>query len=626
MGAMLLRWLPVREGWDELLRSVKDLPAGDAAARLRELAESRLEFSQVVRLDRTAQKLIARDGGLGGFEKVKLAVLGSSTTAHLIAGIRVAGLRRGLQLDVFEAEYGSYQQELMEPSSRLHAFYPEVILLALDARHLAGGRGASVEGAIELMRDCWSRAKSAFHCQVLQQTVLPVFPNLLGNNEERMTASPAAVVAGINERLRETAAAAGVDLLAVDRVAAVDGIAQWHDAGLWLHAKQEVHPRVAEMYGEQVARLIAAGRGKSKKCLVLDLDNTLWGGVVGDDGVEGIVLGQGSALGEAFVEFQRYARGLSERGVLLAVCSKNDEANAMEPFVRHPEMVLKSADIACFVANWTDKAANLREIARRLNIGLDALVFVDDNPVERALIRRELPMVAVPEMPLEAAEFAAVLSAAGYFEGLCTTEEDRARGEMYQANAERESLRETTTDMASYLESLRMRMIAGPVDEMSLARVTQLINKTNQFNLTTVRLSEAEVCAAMRDPKFVTLQVRLEDRFGDNGIIAVLLARVNGADAVIEEWLMSCRVLGRRVEEACLNVLTEACAAHGVKRLVGVYRPTEKNSMVREMYAGLGFVRVSGDASGETTWELALGGFEARVVPIQVEVLREALV
>jgi len=624
---MHLEWLPTREDWDGLLQLVKELPAREAAARLGELSNCRMEFSQGLRLDKTAQRVREQSGGaLAGFEAVRLAVLGSATTGHLVAGIRVAGLRRGLDIEVYEADYGTYRQELVDAGSGLHGFRPQVVLLGLDARHLAGGMDATAESAVAMMEDCWRQAKAEFGCQVLQQTVLPVFPNLLGNNEERMVGSPAAVVAGINERLRPAAEAAGVELLAIDRFAAVDGIANWYDAGMWHHSKHEVHPRAAEMYGEQVARLIAAGRGRSKKCLVLDLDNTLWGGVVGDEGVEGIVLGQGSGQGEAFQEFQRYAKGLSERGVVLAVCSKNDEANAREPFERHPEMLLRVGDIACFVANWRDKAANLREIAETLNLGLDSLVFVDDNPVERELIRRELPMVAVPEMPEDPAGFAAMLSAAGYFEGLRTTEEDRSRCGMYKANADREQARETATDMGSYLESLRMRMTVAPFDDLSLARVTQLINKTNQFNLTTVRLTEAEVCGAMRDPKFVTLQVRLVDRFGDNGVIAVMMARVNGAEVVIEQWLMSCRVLGRRVEEACLNTLVEACEARGVRRLVGLYKPTEKNGMVREMYAGLGFERVSAVEGGESRWELKLDGFEARVVPIEVDVVREALV
>jgi FkbH-like protein len=632
-----LSWLPQREDWDERLRLLKTEPAESAAGLLRELADARMDFAQLARLDRVARKLFAEEK-LTGFLKVRLAVLASSTTAHLLAGIRVAGLRRGLEIEVYATDYAAYRQELMDTSSALHSFAPEVVLFAFDARHVAAGEGA--DGAVEMMRACWRQAKAAFNCQVLQQTVLPVFPALVGNNEERLATSPATIVAACNESLRAVAEEEGVDMLALDRFAAHEGLAFWHDAGLWLHAKQEVHPRAAELYGEQAARVIAAGLGRSKKCLVLDLDNTLWGGVVGDDGVEGVVLGQGSAAGEAFVEFQRYAKQLSERGVLLAVCSKNDEANAREVFARHPEMVLKAADIAYFVANWSDKATNLRAIAERLNIGLDALVFVDDNPGERELVRRELPMVAVPEMPEDPAEFAGTIAAAGYFEALRLTEEDHARGKMYRAEAERAELLEAVggaepgsagTDMEGYLRSLRMELTIAPVDEMSLVRATQLLNKTNQFNLTTVRHCEAEVRTMMREPGVIALQARLRDRFGDNGIIAVMILRVQGGAATVEEWVMSCRVLGRRVEEACLQSMVDACRARGVKRLTGIYRPTAKNAMVGGLYPRLGFGEEAGEASADCArWSLTLAMHEPHAVPMVVHVdvhdLREALV
>jgi FkbH-like protein len=623
-----LNWLPARDGWDETLQFAKRLhvvrDGAELAAALRELATSRMEFAQMGKLDRTLQRVLAASGGgLPGLEPVRLAILGSATTSHLPSAIRVAGLRRGLAIEIYEAPYGMYWQQLMDPDSGLHPFRPQVVLLALDARHLAAAEESTPAAALDLMRACWQRAKERFACTVLQQTVLPVFPDLMGNNEARLPHSASAIVAKINEMLRPASLQEGVELLALDRFAAVEGLDAWYEAAMWHRSKHEVHPRATSMYGDQVARLVAAARGRSAKCLVLDLDNTLWGGVIGDDGLEGIVLGQGSGTGEAFADFQRYAKGLSERGVILAVCSKNNEKNALEPFDRHPEMVLKRNDIACFVANWTDKAANLRCIAKTLNLALDALVFIDDNPGERALIRRELPMVQVPELPDDPALYVQTIAAAGYFEGLRVTDDDRARSQLYQANAERERLKERVTDMESYLESLRMTLSAQPFDAVSLARVTQLINKTNQFNLTTERLTEAEVAERMADPGRVTLQVRLTDRFGDNGIIAVLIARVSGADAFIETWLMSCRVLGRRVEEACLNVLAERCRRAGARRLIGFYRPTGKNDMVREMYRELGFEALAEAEPGACRWLLELNGYTPRPVPMQVESLFE---
>jgi FkbH-like protein len=621
---MQFNWLPMREDFDESLREVKTLPAADAAHRLRDLATTRLDLTQNAKLDRAFLNALKSHRSLPGLEPLRLAILGSATTSHLPPGIRVAGLRRGLAIEIYEAPYGMYYQELNGPDSALHTFNPQAILLTLDARHLAAA-GSTADAALELLQSCWRKARSTFHCQVIQQTLMPVLPELMGSNEDRMPSSPAAVLNEINRRLPALAADESVDLLALDRVVIDDGLIFWHDPALWHRSKHEVHPRAAALYGEHLARLLAAARGRSAKCLVLDLDNTLWSGVIGDDGLEGIVLGQGSEVGEAHAELQRYALSLTERGIILAVCSKNDEANALAPFTSHPEMILKREHIACFVANWTDKATNLRSIARQLNIGLDALVFVDDNPAERAIIRQELPLVHVPELPDEPSAFVTTLAAAGYFEALRLTGDDRARAGQYQANAERERLKDSATDMDSYLRSLRMTLTAGPFDAMNLQRITQLINKTNQFNLMTERLSEAEVLARMNDPRWLTLYARLTDRFGDNGLIALLMARLEGADAIIETFLMSCRVLGRGVEQACLNLLATSAQSHGAKRLIGQYRPTEKNSMVRDLYPNLGFTLLA-ETEGPTRFSFDLRDFTARPIFMEINLLNEAMI
>ena len=468
---------------------------------------------------------------------------------------------------------------------------------------------------------CWSLARQAWSCEVIQQTALPRFPRLMGNNEQRLPVSPAHLVTQLNQEMRKCAQDTGVSLLSLDAWAAETGIAEWFDPALWYTAKQEVHPRAAVLYGDQLGRLLAALRGRSAKCLVLDLDNTLWGGVVGDDGVEGLVLGQGSPAGEAFLALQQYALQLAQRGVLLAVCSKNDHANAVAPFETHPEMVLRRKDIACFVANWQDKATNLRTIAETLQIGLDALVFVDDNPAERQVIRRELPMVAVPELPEEPEGYVGCLAAAGYFEAVTLTAEDRQRTELYRANAERESLRATATDLAGYLRALHMELVWSRFDELGLKRIVQLINKTNQFNLTTRRYTEAEVRAVMDDPAALTLQLRLTDVHGDNGMIGVVIARPAHAEhdtLALDTWLMSCRVLGRGVEAATLNVIAACAREMGYRRIIGRYAPTAKNGMVREHYSRLGFSQVGEEKDGSTTWVLALENFTEQDAPMRM--------
>jgi FkbH-like protein len=612
-----LDWLPEQVDWQQGLDEAKSLGLAEALQRYRLLATSRMDFARTVKLDRAVRQHIERAGlpnaGLAAFRSVRLALLGSSTLTHLVPGIRVAGLRRNLLIEIYEAPYGTYRQELADTSSGLHGFAPAVVLLSLDARHVAGMGDAA---ALETMRVCWRMAKAAFPCTVIQQAVMPMLAPMLGNQEHRLVGSPASVIETVNAELRGAADAESVVVLALDVFAREDGMRRWHDAGLWHRAKQEVHPAMSPMYGEQVARVCAALVGQTAKCLVLDLDHTVWGGGIGDDGLEGIVLGQGSATGEAYVEFQRYAKGLMERGVILAVCSKNDEANALLPFEQHPEMVLRRGDIACFVANWEDKATNLRRIARTLNIGLDALVFVDDNPAERGLVRRELPMVAVPEMPEDPVEFVRVLAGAGYFEGLNVTGEDRERAELYAANARRAAATDTATDLQSYLAGLRMELLWRPFDAAGRGRITQLINKTNQFNLTTKRCVEAEIERLTARVDVLAMQFRLKDVYGDNGMIAVVAGEIAGADLSIEMWLMSCRVLGRQVEDATMNVIVEQARRRGVRQIFGRYVPTAKNGMVLAHYQRMGFELVETAAEGGTVWVLEVERYRVRATQI----------
>ncbi len=347
--------------------------------------------------------------------------------------------------------------------------------------------------------------------------------------------------------------------------------------------------------------------GLTKKCLVLDLDNTLWGGVIGDDGLGGIRLGQGDGEGEAFLAFQRYAKALKQRGILLAVCSKNSEHVAKEVFEKHPEMVLRLDDISCFMANWNDKAANLREIARTLNIGLNSLVFADDNPVERSLVRQLAPEVVVPELPVDPADYIQAIAQHRYFQITSLGREDLQRAEYYRTNAHREELLSGSENVEDFLKSLAMVARIAPVDDVSLERTAQLINKSNQFNLTTRRRTAAEVMALAVDPEWFTCTVSLRDRFGDNGLISVLLAKREADSLVIDTWLMSCRVLKRGVERLLHNYLCRWARRHGLHRIRGEYLATVKNGLVKDHYAGLGFSRVD-DSPGRTVWEFVIAG------------------
>ena len=622
-----LHWLPTFANWKERLKAfpTEPEPAWDAAVGL---ANSNINFVQTNALDEALRRVVTAPPAQAAARSVRLAMLGSATLRHLQPAIRVAGLRRGMFIDIYENEYGQYLQELSDKESALHEFKPNCILVSLDAYHLTAGvhaaldktgrdrEFADVKGRI---RALWRLTKESFRGPVIHQTALPVQLPLLGQNEHRLPGSRAGFIARLNADLRVMADEEGVELLAVDVQAACDGIDAWHSPALWHRSKQEIVVAAAPLYGDLLARLIAAKQGYGYKCAVLDLDNTLWGGVVGDDGVDGIVIGQGTALGEAYVQFQDYCRELSRRGVILAVCSKNDEANALEPFESHPDMVLKRNDISCFVANWSDKAANIRTIAQKLNIGLDSLVFVDDNPFERNLVRKELPMVAVPEVDDDPANYARAIAAAGYFEGLFVTDEDRERTDQYRGNAQRDALKESATDLSSFLRELDMRLFWGEFDKLNMQRIVQLIARSNQFNLTTRRYTEADVLGVIGDPAAFGLHLRLVDRFGDNGIIAIIIGRLrDNADLDIDTWLMSCRVLGRQVEPTTLNLIAERARELGARRLIGEYIPTKKNGMVKEHYAKLGFATLqSADPAGSRS-ALDLASFKPIETFIQV--------
>jgi FkbH-like protein len=399
-------------------------------------------------------------------------------------------------------------------------------------------------------------------------------------------------------------APAAVTIHDVDHLAALSGRWRWSDDRFYHQAKLPCSPESLVDYAHSLASLILANLGAVKKCLVLDLDNTLWGGVIGDDGIGGIRLGQGDAEGEAFAAFQKYVKSLAERGIILAVCSKNDEAIAREVFEKHSEMVLRLEDISCFMANWNDKAANLIRISEQLNIGLNSLVFFDDNPAERSIVRRLLPEVAVPEVPDNSAYYIEALDRHRFFEALTISEEDLKRTEFYKAEVRRDALQSAAIDLDAFLRSLDMVARIEAINPATIERTAQLINRSNQFNLTTRRYSVADMIKLHADPNWITRTVSLRDRFGDNGLISVLLARIDADALIIDTWLMSCRVLKRGVERMLLNHIVAAARERGLLRVVGEYIPTAKNDLVRNHYRELGFAEIRGALPGNKYWEL----------------------
>jgi FkbH-like protein len=435
-----------------------------------------------------------------------------------------------------------------------------------------GAADAAVNAEVERFRGLWAALAARCRARVVQHTVAIPPDVALGHLAARLPTSRLAMRRRFNAALGR---AAGDTVAVVDceRLAAAAGAEAWFDARYWHRAKQAVSLGCVPMLARHTGAVIGGLLGRGRKCLVLDLDNTLWGGVLGEDGLTGITLGAGP-VGEAFTAFQDYIGELRDRGIILTVCSKNNRADVLEAFAHHPDMRLRTDDIAVLSAGWDDKPTQIRDIAESLSIGLDALVFVDDNPAERALVRRMLPDVDVLELPADPHNYIRALASYPYFETGAITAADRDRTAQYQARAQAAELRRDAGDLDSFLRDLDMTATVVPLDELTIPRVTQLINKTNQFNLTGRRRGEPEVRTLAADPDILTICVRLTDRFGDHGLVGVLAARISGPIADIDTWLLSCRVIGRTLEEEMLGLLVETAGQRGACSYIPTTLPT----------------------------------------------------
>lgn len=623
-----LRWLPPAPAdFSTQCRALAN-NTGPLGRELIRLAAHALDENQLNRLARALGNARAAGADLAPLAPFKLGIIGNATTHFLVPVLVATAARHGLLLECVEAEYGQFMQAALDADSTIHRAGCDAVLVAVDQRGLplapapgnAEAAAQSVAASLEQLRAVRDGIRRHSKAVCILQTVPRPVEALFGSFDSALPGTPRRMTDELNRALVENLVGSQDLLLDVAHLAETVGLSRFHDAKLWNLAKLPFSSTVLPLYADHVCRLLAALRGKSKKCLVLDLDNTVWGGVIGDDGLEGILIGQGDATGEAHLDVQRTALSLRQRGVVLAVSSKNNDDVARKPFAEHPEMLLREDHIAVFQANWQDKASNLRAIASELSLGLDSLVFLDDNPAERELVRRLTPEVAVPELPPDPALYARTLLAAGYFEAITFSEEDRKRAALYQDNARRVALQKQAGDLDAYLSSLQMRMTVQPFDATGRARIAQLINKSNQFNLTTRRYTEPEVAELERDPTAFTLQIRLTDTFGDNGMISVLICREDGDAWLIDTWLMSCRVLGRKVEQAVLSELVDHARARGVRRLVGEYLPTEKNKLVEDHYEKLGFSLLERGDDGRSRWQLVISESRApSSLPMQIE-------
>ena len=557
------------------------------------------------------KQYLTRD--FSGLPPCRLALLGDSATQFLAKAIKAHGYTEKFNFEIYEADFDQLNSQILDPASELYHFKPEFIVLYLSVEKLLErfsdtaleARTQFGTGVVAEIRNWWETIGRHSSAKIIHLNFVEINDGVFGHFAAKVSASFPFQLKKINFELMQLAQVQKPVFLAdVAGLASLAGYANTHDPRLYATAKVAFALDFLPSVAQAVTDIVKAVSGSLRKCLVLDLDNTLWGGVIGDDGMENIQIGD-LGMGHAYDHLQRWARELQRRGIILAVCSKNNEDTAKQPFREHPDMILRLEDIAVFVANWDNKVDNLKLIQSTLNIGFDSMVFLDDNPFERNLVREHLPALTVPELPDDPALYVPYLSTLNLFETASFSEEDLQRTRQYQAEAERNDFQKSFTSIDDYLQSLAMVSEVKPFDDFSVPRVAQLTQRSNQFNLRTIRYTAADIDRLRQSADYSTLSFQLADKFGDHGLIGlVILKQLDDATAFIDTWIMSCRVLKRGMEEFIVNQMVRHLRQRGLKRLVGEYLPTPKNSLVKNLYPEMGFA----DCSGR--WELDLEKFE----------------
>ncbi len=567
---------------------------------------------------------------LAGLPSLRMALMGDTATQLLATAIKGIGVEHGYRIDLFEADYNQVERQFMNPSSELHEFDADIIVL-FQSTHKLGEHHALMpiskqnslaEERLSFITSICENpafAKKKIICLNYPEIEDAVFGSYANKVESSLTYQVRKLnfelmnlsqhhpnlfvcdIAGLQNKLGRDMMFAPNVYVSTEMVLSVDAL-----------------PYVAS----RVMDIVCAFKGQIKKCLILDLDNTLWGGVIGDDGLEGIQLGHGLGIGKAFTEFQMWIKKLKQRGIIICVASKNDEQIAKEPFLRHPDMVLELDDIAVFQVNWETKVDNIRTIQGILNIGFDSMVFLDDNPFERSIVREHIKGITVPDLPEDPAEYLEYLYSLNLFETASHSHEDNDRTKLYKVEAKRASLIKTFSNEADFLKSLNMISDVSGFNKFNTPRVAQLTQRSNQFNLRTVRYTEADIAAMAGNPDVINLCFTLEDRFGDNGLIAVVIMKKQDEKTLfVDTWLMSCRVLKRGMEDFTLNTMVEYAKAAGYKRIVGEYLPTAKNRMVELHYPNMGFKKV--ESMGSALYELYVESYPSRECYIKTKTIIE---
>lgn len=541
----------------------------------------------------------------------RIAILGGSTTYEIKNILELFLLNYGIRSVFYESEYNRFYEDGMFPNSRLEEFAPDIIYIHTSNKNISAYPSTKdsrqvvddkLRAVLNNFQALWEHLSATYHCPIIQNNFDFPFYRLMGNKDATDYRGKVNFITRLNLAFADYADThKNFYIHDINYTAADYGLERWADPFYWNMYKYAMCVPAIPYVSFQVANIIKAIMGKNKKVLNLDLDNTLWGGVIGDDGAENIEIGQETSLGQSYQEFQNYIRDLKDLGVLLTVNSKNDMSVAVTGFER-PDSVLKQSDFVSFKANWESKGQNLLETAGELNLLPESFVFVDDNAAEREIVRQSAPDAAVPELD-RIEHYIRVIDRNGFFEVVDLSEEDLKRSEMYQADKMRQQAQNSCKDYTEYLKSLEMKGTIRAFEPVYLSRIAQLTNKSNQFNLTTHRYSQAEIEDIARDPGRIALYGKLEDRFGDNGVVSVVIGRKENDLLHMELWLMSCRVLKRDLEFAMMDELIKRCKTAGIRKIRGYYFPTAKNSMVKEFYASLGFSKVSEDETGNTIWE-----------------------
>jgi len=540
----------------------------------------------------------------------KIAILGGSTTNEIAAQLELFLLFYGIRSTIYQSEYGQYWEDAMFGNSELNNFQPDIIYIHTSWRNIKEFPSVCcdtdivtkmLEDEYQYFEQMWNKIQEEYHCPIIQNNFDRPNFRLMGNRDIWDESGRSNFIFRLNQKFY-TYAQSHNDFYIndIDYLSATLGLSAWGNPLYWHMYKYAMSMEAIPHLAKSIANIIKSIYGKNKKLIAVDLDNTLWGGVIGDDGIEGIKIGKETSDGQAYLEFQNYLKELKNIGVILAVNSKNDYENAIIG-LNHSDNILKASDFVSIKANWESKDKNIIEISNELSLGIDSFVFVDDNPAERQIVSANLPDVAVPAMN-HIEDYINILDYSGFFEVTKLSEEDKNKTQQYHAKAEAEKLKTSFLNYGDYLDSLEMKAIIHNFEPIYIQRITQLTNKTNQFNLTTFRYTEDEIQAMSQNKNYICLYGKLIDRFGDNGIVSVIIGEIKETKLHIKLWLMSCRVLKRDMEYAMMDTLINECKNKKIKEIYGYYIPTQKNKMVREFYGTMGFKKVNEDENGNTKW------------------------